>query len=31
VSDSAYTWKGTGTDGKGKPLPATQGDCKKTA
>jgi hypothetical protein len=31
VSDSQYTWKATGTDGKGKAIPVSTGSCKKTS
>lgn len=30
VSDSEYTIKSTGTDGKGKPIPETSSNCKKS-
>jgi hypothetical protein len=30
VNDSEYNWRATGTDGKGKPVPAQSGNCKKS-
>lgn len=30
VSDSEYNLRGTGTDGKGKPIPVTTANCKKS-
>jgi hypothetical protein len=30
VSDSEYNWTATGTDGHGKPVPAQNGNCKKS-